>query len=84
MILWKKNLGGEEIYINNKLEYVNKYRKKIQDDLIYCIKKYNNIDYFDMTLFIEKENILLDQYHFNFKGQKILTDFILNYINKNI
>jgi hypothetical protein len=37
-----------------------------------------------MTEFIQNKDILEDQYHFNEEGQKILTNFILNYINNTL
>ena len=75
---------GDEIYNFNKLDYVNKFRKKVKDNLLLCIKNYDNIDYFDMSDLIQNKDILADQYHFNQEGQKYLSDFILHYIDKNI
>ena len=37
-----------------------------------------------MSDFIQNEYILLNQYYFNNKRHKNITDFILNYIDKNI
>jgi hypothetical protein len=65
-------------------EYVNKYRNKVINDLKHICSKFENIDYFDMSEYISKENILQDQYHFNKKGKNILSNVILSWINKNI
>jgi len=75
---------GDEIYSFNRFEHVNNFRKKVKDDLLYCIRLYPNIQYFDMTEFVQSKNILSDQYHFNEEGQEILSSFILNYINTNL
>lgn len=62
-------------------DYVNYYRKQVQERIKFCIKGYQNMSYFDMTEYTQTKNILRDQYHFNQLGQKILSDTILSYIS---
>ena len=68
-------------------EYVNNSRKEVQNILKEVIKLYPNIEYFDMTEEVKKQYIIVDDtnpYHFNNIGQKIMSDIILNWIEKQI
>ena len=68
----------------NKYDYVNQSRKDVQNLLLESINRFDNIDYFDMSEYVKEGNILVDQYHFNKTGKKILSDYILKWIDKHI
>lgn len=65
-------------------DYVNNYRKEIQDILKEMINMYSHIDYFDMTEYVITKNILFDEYHFNDEGKIILSNKILEWINTKL
>ena len=77
----KQTLWGEVDTRTDRIEYVNAYRDKVRMCLINYVKKFDNIDYFDMSEHIDCDDVLRDQYHFNAKGTQIMTDVVMEWLH---
>ena len=64
--------------------YVNKYRREVQLLINEKINDVQNIEYFDMSEEIRKNDLLLNQYHFNDRGRRILSAYIIDWIERQL
>jgi hypothetical protein len=66
-------------------QYVNHSRRNVQGMLKEAVSHFPSMEYFDMTelIFQHDEPLLLEQYHFNEYGQYLLTQRVLEFVDKH-
>lgn len=78
----KEKWGENDVLDPN--EYVNRSRRWVQDVLKIMVDVFPNMEYFDMTRDIAQGDFLLEQYHFNDAGNRILTAKMLDFIDRHV